>query len=129
MIHRTVLGSIERFIGILIEHYGGKLPLWLSPTQVKIITVNDKNKKYAEEIKKLLLENKIRAEMDERIESIGKKVRDAVAEKVNYIVNIGDKEVKAKKLAVRSRDGKVKFGVSPNTFLKQLEKEIESKLN
>lgn len=127
MIHRAILGSIERFIGILTENYAGKFPLWLSPIQVKILTVNDKNKKYANEIKKLLEGNRIRVELDDRVESINKKVRDAVAEKINYIVNIGNKEVRNKKLAVRSRDGKVKFGVSPSTFLKQLKKEIEDK--
>ncbi len=127
MIHRAILGSLERFLGILLEHYAGKFPLWLSPIQVKIMTVTDRNDKFANEILEKLKENNIRTESDLRNLSIGKKVRDAQVEKINYMITIGDKEVKDKKLAVRSRDGKVKFGVSPDKFIKDLLKQIQEK--
>jgi threonyl-tRNA synthetase len=127
MIHRAILGSLERFLGILLEHYAGKFPLWLSPIQVKIMTVTDRNDKFANEILEKLKENNIRTESDLRNLSIGKKVRDAQVEKINYMITIGDKEVKDKKLAVRSRDGKVKFGVSPDKFIKDLLKQIQDR--
>ena len=127
MIHRVIYGSLERFIGILIEHYAGNFPLWLAPVQVKIVTVNDSNSKYAKEIVKLLEENKVRVELDGRSESIGKKVRDAEVEKAALIVTIGDKEVKGKTLAVRDSKGKIKFGVKPKTFVKEVVNDIETR--
>ncbi len=127
MIHRVIYGSLERFIGILIEHYAGNFPLWLAPVQVKIVTVNDSNIKYAEKIKKLLEENKVRVELDDRSESIGKKIRDAEVEKAGLIVTIGDKEVKGKTLAVRDSKGKIKFGVKPEKFVKDVVKDIETR--
>jgi len=127
MLHRAIYGSLERFFGILIEHYAGNFPLWINPIQVKMVTVSDKNKKFAEEVEKKLKENNIRVELDERNESIGKKIRDAISQKVNFIITIGDKEVKNKTLAIRSRDGKVKFGVSISKFIKDLLSDIESK--
>ncbi|MBT3690653.1 threonine--tRNA ligase [Candidatus Woesearchaeota archaeon] len=127
MIHRAILGSLERFLGILIEHYAGKFPLWLSPVQVKIITVTDRSNKFADELKEKLEENNIRVETDFRSESISKKVRDAQKEKVNYMITIGDKEIKSKKLAIRTREGKVSFNISTEKFIKDLLKEIESK--
>jgi threonyl-tRNA synthetase len=127
MIHRAILGSLERFLGILIEHYAGNFPLWLSPTQVKIITVNDKADKFAKEVLKKLKDNNIRAEIDLRQESVSKKVRDAIKEKVNYVINLGDKEVKSKKIAIRTRTGKLNFNISVDKFIKDLQKEIESK--
>ncbi len=127
MVHRAILGSLERFLGILIEHYAGNFPLWLSPTQVKIITVNDKADKFAKEVLKKLKDADIRAEIDLRQESVSKKVRDAQQEKVNYVINIGDKEVKNKTLAIRDRKGKLTFGVKTDKFIKDLKKEIESK--
>lgn len=127
MIHRTIIGSFERFLGILIEHYNGKFPLWLSPVQVRLLTINDKNKKFANEIKNNLIENGIRTELDDRTESIPKKVRDAQEDKIPLIVTIGDKEVKNKTLAIRTLDGKVKFGVKVNDFIKDLLKDIKEK--
>jgi threonyl-tRNA synthetase len=127
MVHRAILGSLERFIGILIEHYAGKFPLWLSPLQAKILTVTDRSNKFANDVLEKLKESDIRAEIDNRSETISKKVRDAQQEKANYIITIGDKEVKSRKLAVRTRNGKVKFGVSLTSFIKDLLKEIEEK--
>ena len=127
MIHRAILGSLERFMGIMIEHYAGKFPLWLSPVQVKIMNVNDDVLKYANKIKEELEKNNIRVELDDRNESISKKVRDAQNQKINYMITIGEKEVKAKKLAIRTRDGKISFGISTTKFIKDLKKEIEDK--
>lgn len=127
IIHRALIGSFERFIGILIEHFNGRFPLWLSPVQVKIITVNDKCEEFAREVEQNLRKNFVRVELDSRSESIGKKVRDAQLEKVNYIITIGEKEVKSKSLAVRSRDGKISFGVKVDEFVKELLKEIKSR--
>ena len=127
IIHRSSIGALERTIAMLIEHYAGKFPLWLSPIQVKIMTLTDRSNKFAKEITKKLQENNIRVELDSRNLSIGKKVRDAQTEKINYMVTIGDKEMKDKQLAIRSRDGKVKFGVSPEKFIKDLLKQIQEK--
>ncbi len=127
MIHRTIYGSLERFLGILIEHYAGKFPLWLSPVQVKILSMTDRSVKFAENLKDTLEKNNIRTEIDTRSESMSKKVRDAQNEKVNYMVTIGDKEVEANKLAIRTREGKVSFGVSIDKFIKDLLKEVQDR--
>ena len=92
VIHRAILGAVERFMAVLIEHYAGKFPLWLAPTQIVILTVSEKNDKFAREIYEKLKENDIRVELDDRAESIGRKVREAVLLKINYILTIGDKE-------------------------------------
>lgn len=127
IIHRSSVGALERTMAMLIEHYAGNFPLWLAPIQVRVITVNDKANKFANEVIKKLRENNIRAELDLRQESVPKKVRDSQKEKINYVVNIGDKELKSKKLAVRNRKGKLTFGVSTDKFIKDLRKEIESR--
>ncbi len=129
MIHRAVIGSFERFIGVLIEHYAGKFPLWLSPVQVKLMTVNERNLDFAKEVYKTLSENEIRVELDDRSESIAKKVRDAQMERAYYAVTIGDKELEKKTLAVRTRDGKVSFGIKPEDFLSDLKKKIKERSN
>lgn len=127
VIHRALLGSLERFIGILLENYAGKLPLWLSPIQVILLTVNDKNHKFALEVKSKLEENNIRTELNDKQETIGKKVRDSQLQKINYIVTIGDKEVENKTLAIRTLDGKVKFGVKLDDFINSLGEEVVSR--
>jgi len=127
VIHRAISGSLERFMSILIEHFAGKFPSWLSPVQVKILTVTDRNIPFAQNILQILREKDIRVELDDQAESIGKKVRNAQMEKVNYMITIGDKEVEKKTLAVRTRDGEVKFDVKVDDFVSQLLKEIEKK--
>jgi threonyl-tRNA synthetase len=127
MVHRAILGSLERFLGILIEHYAGKFPMWLSPLHVKILTVTDRSNKFANQVAEELKGAGIIAEIDSRSESISKKVRDAQTEKANYMLTIGDKEVKSKKLAIRTREGKVKFNVSMKTFIKDLKLELEKR--
>ena len=127
VIHRAILGSLERFIGVLLEHTAGKLPLWLSPTQVAVLTVNDSHNKFAKKVVEKLKKNNIRVYFDKKSQSIGKKVRGSIIQKIPYAVTIGDKEVKAKKLAIRSLDGKLKFGVSTDKFIKDLLSDIEHK--
>jgi threonyl-tRNA synthetase len=127
MLHRTIYGSLERFLGILIEHYAGKFPLWLSPIQVKLVNVTDRSEEFAKEITQKLKDNGIRAVLDNRSETIGKKVRTAIKEKSNYILTIGDKEVEKKNLAVRDREGKVEYDVAVEDFIKRLKEEIGTK--
>lgn len=104
MIHRVVFGSIERFIGILIEHYAGKFPVWLAPVQVKILPISEKFGSYAKEVMMKFKEKGIRCEMDERDEKIGYKIREAQLEKVPYMLILGEKEAESGKLSVRSRE-------------------------
>lgn len=104
MIHRVVFGSIERFIGILIEHYAGKFPVWLSPVQVKLLPISDKFSSYANAAMEKLKENGIRCEIDERDEKIGYKIREAQLDKVPYMLILGQKEEEGTYLSVRSRD-------------------------
>ena len=129
MIHRTILGSMERFFGVLIEHYGGKFPLWLSPTQVTLIPISERHVLYANKIKEKLFESGIRVELDSRSESMQSKIRDAALQKVPYIGIIGDKE-SAKDglyLSIRTRDGRDLGQLNLASFLDNLNKEIEKK--
>lgn len=104
LIHRVVFGSIERFMGILIEHFAGKFPLWLSPVQVKILTISEKYMDYAKEIMKGLGEKGIRCEIDGRAEKIGYKIREARRERVPYMLIVGEKEAEANSVSVRGRE-------------------------
>ncbi len=126
MIHRAVLGSLERFIGILIEHFEGKFPTWLAPVQVVIMTIADRHIDYAKKCKEVLEAEGMRVELDDRAESIGKKVRDNQLQKVPYIITIGDKEVETGDLAIRTRDNKVK-NLKQEEFIKQINEEIKTK--
>lgn len=133
MIHAAIMGSIERFLSVLIEHLAGKFPLWLSPVQVRLLTVTDRAIPFAEEVMEELKKSDIRAELDSRTETIPKKVRDAQVDHIPLMVTIGDKEAGNKTLAVRTLDGKVKFGVKPEEFLKLVietikERSLEIKL-
>ena len=105
MIHRVVFGSIERFIGILIEHYAGKFPVWLAPVQVKILPVSDKYVSYTKEVEALLKDKGIRVELDIRDEKLGYKIREAQLDKVPYMIILGEKEQSSQTVSVRSRDG------------------------
>ncbi|MBU0757936.1 MAG: threonine--tRNA ligase [Nanoarchaeota archaeon] len=129
MIHRVVYGSLERFMGILIEHYAGKFPLWLSPVQARLMTVADRFEDYAKKIKDMFFDKGLRIEIDNRSESINKKVREAQMEKVPIMITIGEKEVEADSLAVRTIDGKVKFGVKPEDLMAKMLEAIEKKEN
>jgi threonyl-tRNA synthetase len=127
MIHRVLLGSIERFIGTLIEHHGGAMPVWLSPVQAAIIPVSDKFNDYAEKIKKELLEKNIRSQINIKNETLGKKIREAQMEKVPYMLIIGEKEQKQNKVALRSRVKGDQGMVGLDEFIQRVNKEITSK--
>ena len=104
VIHRAIFGSFERFIAILLEHFNGALPFWLSPVQVKILTINEKIENYAKEVEKFLKEKNIRVEIDLRNESIGKKIREGEMQKIPYLFIVGEKEKKEEVVAVRERN-------------------------
>lgn len=110
MLHRAILGSLERFMGILIEHYAGKLPLWLSPVQAVVLTISEKQNEYAEKVSKTLQKRGIRANFDLRNEKIGFKIREHTLQKIPYLLVVGDKEVENCQVAVRTREG-VDLGV------------------
>jgi threonyl-tRNA synthetase len=117
MIHRTVFGSIERFLGILIEHFAGKFPLWMAPLQAIVLPINDDLVTYATEVCDLLTKAGLRVDIDSRTESLNKKVREAQLQYVPLILTIGTKEKEAGTLSVRTLDGNVKYGLSHQTFL------------
>jgi len=127
MLHRTVFGSIERFIGILIEHFAGKFPLWLSPVQVKILPISDKFVDYAYEVQRELKKLGMRVNVDARAEKIGFKIREAQLEKVPYMLVIGEKEVENNTLSVRSRDLGDLGSMKKEEVIEKFVKEIEEK--
>ena len=125
MLHRVVFGSIERFIGVLIEHYAGAFPTWLAPVQVKILTISDKQKAYANKIVEKLMNEGIRVEVDDREEKIGYKIREAQLQKIPYMLIVGDKEVETNAVGVRARkDGDI--GQMPiDEFICKIKAEIK----
>ena len=128
MIHRAIYGSLERFIGILIEHFAGKMPLWLSPEHVRIIPVDDRHLSYAEKIRQELKKNKFYATIDDRDASLNKKIREAQLEKVNYVIVVGDKEVEEGTVNIRARDNKFQLTTTIEKFIEGLRKEREEKI-
>jgi len=127
MIHRVIYGSLERFMGILIEHFAGKFPLWLSPVQVRILTVADRFEEYAQKISSELFDAGIRVEVDARSESIGKKVREAQLQKIPIMLTVGEKEMADGTVALRTLDGKVVFGMKPAELKEKLLENIREK--
>jgi len=128
IIHRVIYGAIERFLGILVEHYSGAFPLWLSPVQVRVLPLAERNNAKAEQVVHNLLAAGIRAEADLRSTTVDYRVREAEVQKIPYILVVGDKEEAAGTLAVRARgSSKPQFGVMMEDFLAQLREEIESK--
>lgn len=127
MVHRVVFGSIERFIGILIEHYAGKFPVWLSPVQVKILPITEKQQAHAEELYAKLKAEGIRAELDSRNEKIGYKIREAQMEKVPYMLVVGEKEAASGLVSVRRRDKGDTGAVPAEEFIAEVKKEIAEK--
>jgi threonyl-tRNA synthetase len=117
MIHRTVFGSIERFLGILIEHFAGKFPLWMAPVQVVILPINDDLVSYSEEVRDILKKAGLRVEVDSRTESLNRKIREAQLQYIPLILTIGAKEKEAGTLSVRTLDGNVKYAVTHQSFL------------
>jgi threonyl-tRNA synthetase len=127
MIHRALLGSIERFFGMLIEHYAGAFPAWLAPVQAKVISITDNQFEYAKGVRDQLLAAGIRAELDSRSEKIGFKIREASMEKVPYILVVGDKEVQQNAVAVRERGGKDLGAMPLAEFMTKLQNKISEK--
>ncbi len=127
MIHAAIMGSIERFLSILIEHTAGSFPFWLSPVQVKVIPVRKNHNEYARKVFEMLQENNIRAKFDDKDENLGTKVRDAKTNKIPYWIVIGDKEIEAKKIALESRDNGQLGQISKEDLLKKLLEEIKNK--
>jgi threonyl-tRNA synthetase len=127
MIHRTVFGSIERFLGILIEHFAGKFPLWLAPIQAAILPINDDLIPHAVALKSELDEADLRVEIDDRAESLNKKVREAQLNQIPLILTIGAREKEAGTLAVRTLDGHIKYGLSHGEFLDTVQEHIRQR--
>ena len=129
MIHRVVFGSIERFIGILIEHFAGAFPTWLAPVQVKVLPISDKYMDYAQNVLNKLTEAGIRAEVDTRAEKIGYKIREAQTAKIPYMLVVGQKEEEENTVSVRSRAAGDEGARSLDMFIADILKEIETKEN
>ncbi len=127
MIHRVVFGSIERFIGILIEHYAGKFPTWLAPVQVKVLPITDRNNKYTDKLLAKLRAKGVRCEADKRQEKMGFKIREAQVSKVPYMLVIGDQEQADGTVAVRKRDTNQTVTMKAADFIKLITKEIANK--
>jgi threonyl-tRNA synthetase len=127
MIHRTMMGSIERFMGILVEHFSGKFPVWFAPVQVSVIPISEKNNKYAQKIADELDKAGVRVEADLSANTMDYKVREAQMRKVPYMLVVGEKEEKAKSVAVRGREGKVEYGVKLPDFVKKITEKIEKR--
>jgi len=125
MLHRALFGSIERFIAILTEHYAGAFPVWLSPVQVKILPLTDRQAEYAQKIRDILMANDIRVECDFRSEKIGYKIREAQLEKIPYMIVVGDKEMENNQVAVRVR----KVGDIGTMFLEEFQNRIVKEIN
>jgi len=127
VIHRAPLGSHERFIGFLIEHFGGAFPVWLSPVQTVIIPIAERHETYAKNIEKKLTEAKIRTECDLRSETMQAKIRDAQLQKVPYMIIVGDKEERTQTLSIRTREGKEAKGWNFNQFASKIKENIVKK--
>ncbi len=127
MIHRVVYGSLERFMGILIEHFAGAFPLWLAPVQVKVLTLTERNNEYAKSIFEKLQNFGLRAELDDRNEKVGYKIREALSMKVPYLIIVGDEEEKNGTISIRGRGNESASGLNLSDFVARLQSEIESK--
>jgi threonyl-tRNA synthetase len=123
MIHRALLGSIERFMGILIEQYGGNLPTWLAPVQALVIPIADRHAAYGHEVVGALRQAGLRADVDDRPESMGKRIRDGQMQKVPYLLIVGDKEEETREVAVRER-GEQKGSVLIGDIVAQIAAEV-----
>jgi len=128
MLHRAILGSLERFIGILIENYAGTFPLWLSPLQVVVLNISQGQAEYAQEVANELQLNNIRVSLDLRNEKITYKIREHSLQKLPYQIIVGDEEVKNKKVAVRNRQGEDLGQMSISGLVDHLNKEIHAKI-
>ena len=127
MIHRVVLGSIERFIGVITEHFAGAFPVWLAPVQVKVMPITDRTNEYAQSIADQLNALGMRVETDLRNEKIGYKIREAQMQKIPYMLVVGDKEAEAGTVSVRTRNGGDMGAMELDAFIAQIQEEIATK--
>ena len=126
MVHRALLGSMERFIGVLLEHYAGALPFWLSPTQIYVIPVGNTHNKDAHQIGKDLIEKEFRVEIKDENETVSKKIRDGEIQKIPYMLVVGDKEIKSKSVRVRDRKKGDIGMLKLEKFIDKINKEIKN---
>jgi len=126
VLHRALFGSFERFIGLLIEHYAGALPVWLSPVQVKILSVAEKHIEACQKIAEQFRKFNLRVEIDDASETVGNKIRKVAAEKIPYTLVIGDKEADSKMLNVRDRGLIETREISQDDFIKEIKEKIEN---
>jgi threonyl-tRNA synthetase len=127
MLHRVILGAMERFIGVLIEHYAGKFPLWLSPLQVLVMTITDDQIEYARTVHEAMMGEGIRSQLDTRNEKLSLKIREGIMKKIPYLVILGKKEVEGKALSIRARDGGEEKNVALADFINKLREEVTNK--
>jgi threonyl-tRNA synthetase len=123
MLHRTIIGTLERFIGVLIEHYGGAFPTWLAPVQAILLTITDKSIPYAEKVFRSLLDKGVRVEKDFRNEKLGLKVREAQLMKIPYMLVIGGREEKTSTISPRMRTGEQLRSMKVEEFVAMVERE------
>ncbi len=128
IVHRAVTGSLERFIGILTEHYQGNFPIWLSPVQVALLPISDKHLEHAKKVAKELTENGIKVEIYDKSETLQAKIREATLQKIPYLCIIGDKEVENNEISLRTREGKDLGKLDLSQFLQKVKKEIDKKV-
>jgi threonyl-tRNA synthetase len=128
MLHRAIFGSVERFFGILIEHFTGKFPLWISPHQIRILTVADRHSDYAHQVAEQLKEKGFHVDVDDASESVSKKVRNAQLSQINYILTVGDQEEASKTANLRTRDNVVHGEIQIQDFIQTIEKERKERL-
>lgn len=127
MLHRAIYGSVERFMGILVEHFAGKFPLWLSPHQVRILTVADRHQAYAHEIAQTIKNKGFKVDIDDSGESVSKKVRNAQLSQINYILTVGDKEMEHHTINLRTRDNVVHGEVDLEAFTLAIKQEKQER--
>ncbi|HJN99540.1 MAG TPA: threonine--tRNA ligase [Nitrospinaceae bacterium] len=127
MLHRALMGSLERFFGCLVEHYAGAFPLWLAPVQAILLPITDQHQEYADEVAKKLTNNGFRVEKDLRNEKIGFKIREAQLQKIPYMIVLGEKEAENKTLAVRKRRSKETRTISIDTFIEEMNAQVKEK--
>ncbi len=125
IIHRVIYGSIERFMGILVEHYNGAFPLWLSPIQVRVIPLTDRNNQYGKKVLDELSKNEIRVDSDFVSGTVEKRIRESQLEKIPYVIVVGDKEEKNNAIAVRTQNGRVEYNLKLDDFIKRIMQEIK----
>ena len=125
-IHRALMGSIERFFGVLIEHYAGAFPAWLAPVQVSVLPVAEEHENYAEQVEKTLRDKGFRVELERAGNSLGKRIRDVKSQKIPYVLVVGNDDIEPRTVGVNPRGGEVERGVPLENFIQALKDEVRS---